>query len=247
VTGRDDRAVSEVLGFILSFSVILLSVGIVYTAGFDAMGNAQADVQAETAEEAMTALADTFGDLARGRGSVRESEVRVGGAAMEETAGSSLEIRVQRASGATTYVHDTRGLSYRLGDERSVVYDSGAVIRATEAGARIVQPPTFVCRDSVAVVSLVRIGSGTESISTDGAIRVTAQLDSTSLVYPGSGSGGSGNATAVEVTVLGSPYAGAWTDYFREHPNWAGSGPTFTCTATDVYVRTVAIDVGFTA
>jgi hypothetical protein len=62
---RDDRAVSEVLSFVLVFGIILASVAVLSMTGFQAMQDSQRGEQLRNGERAMEALADNVNDVLR--------------------------------------------------------------------------------------------------------------------------------------------------------------------------------------
>ena len=64
----NDRAVSEVIAFVLVFAIVIGSVALLYGVGFDAMAGYQSGEQLRNAERGMGALATGFADLQRSAG-----------------------------------------------------------------------------------------------------------------------------------------------------------------------------------
>jgi hypothetical protein len=234
----DDRGVSEVLGFMLSFSVVVLSVGLIYTSGYAALVDLQESEQLDSAERAMGALGGTFAELERGEGPARGSEVRLRGASMELTEGTHLQVTVHRMAGTETYDYTVDRLAYRW-KGTDIAYDAGAVVRDDPGpGSYLVRRPNFVCRDDAAVVSIVDLTTnGSTSLSRSGSVLVESRVAARELDYPSDDAAGSGAPTQVKVTIVDSPSEDAWARYFEEAPGWTGGGSTYTCTADDVYVR----------
>jgi hypothetical protein len=244
----DDRGVSEILGFMLSFSVVVLSVGIVYTSGYAVLTDLQASEQLDSAERAMDALGGTFAELERGEGPARGSEVRLRGASMTVTEGTHLRVTVHRATGAATYDYPVDRLAYRWRGT-DISYDAGAVVRDDPGpGSYLVRRPNFVCQDGVAVVSIVDLTTnGSASLSRSGSVLVESRVTARELDFPSGGASGSGPPTRVNVTVVGSPNADAWSQYFEDAEGWNGSenGSSFACTADEVYVRQTVTNLRF--
>jgi hypothetical protein len=240
VNGRD-RAVSETIGFVVTFSMIVLMVGLVYTAGTSALGEFQQAEQTDNAEYAMEALAETLGTLERGD-PARASELRVGGGSFGVTNGTTLDVSV---AGASPYSRSfqVRGLSYRR-DETTVAFASGAVIRTDRGNAVMLRDPSFICtpdRAIVSVVTLRNVGNSTR-IGTSGSVVVEARTVNRTLMFPVDASTAASDATAVTVTPSGAR-ADGWEQYFSSAPQWTATGSGYTCNASEVYVRRTIISV----
>jgi len=238
---RRDRAVSETIGFVVTFSMILLMVGLVYTAGTSALTDLKTAEQTENAEYAVEALAETLGTLERGD-PARTSELRIGGGSFGVTEGTTLDISV---AGTAPFSRSLtlNGLSYRR-EETTVAVSGGAVIRTDRDAAVMLREPSFVCTPDRAVISVVTMTNAgdTERIGTSGSVVVEARTVNQTLLYPDDPSAVASNATSVTVTPAG-PYADGWTEYFEAHPQWSSTGSGYRCTTSAVYVRRTAIGV----
>lgn len=240
MTARD-RAVSETIGFVITFSLIILMVGLVYTAGTSALADFQRAEQTDNAEYAMEALAETLGTLERGD-PARASELRVGGGSFGVTNETTLDVAV---AGASPYsrTFQVRGLSYRR-DETTVAFASGAIIRTDRGNAVMLRDPSFVCtpdRAIVSVVTLRNVGDSTR-IDASGSVVVEARTVNRTLAFPTNASTAADSATAVTVTPSGER-ADGWDQYFSAAPQWTAAGPGYTCTTSEVYVRRTIITV----
>lgn len=240
MTARD-RAVSETIGFVITFSLIVLMVGLVYTAGTSALADLQRAEQTDNAEYAMEALAETLGTLERGD-PARASELRVGGGSFGVTNGTTLEISVAGAS-PYTRTFQTRGLSYRR-DETTVAFVSGAIIRTDRGNAVMLRDPSFVCTPDRAVVSVVTLRNVGEStrIGASGSVVVEARTVDRTLAFPADALTTADDATAVTVTPSGERVEG-WEQYLSSNPRWVATGSGYTCTTAEVYVRRTIITV----
>lgn len=155
-----ERAVSDLVAFVLMFALILTGVGIV---SFGVVGNLSEfsdREQVENAERGMVAAAATIDDIHRQNDTRRTFSLALGGGEVVLN-GSAISVTVSGGSGFNG-TYQTNAIEHRF--DRSprdvtVVYEAGAVFRSPGAGARY--EPAVTCRDDVAIVSLVRLtGSG---------------------------------------------------------------------------------------
>jgi hypothetical protein len=240
-----ERGQSEVLGFVLSFSIILLSVGLVYSVGFGAVTSLQEGEQVDSAERAMVALGGTFENLQRGD-PARASEIRLAGGRIAVSEESAIRVTVTNASGYTeTFVADTDELVYTY-EDASITYEAGAVFRRDGTGGGLVsREPVLLCSPRRAVVSVVTIDNGARSLGGDGSATVTVRRNETRLLYPTNDSARADRADRVALDVT-SPHEDLWDRYFSEHPNWASTGPgQAECVTNRVYVRELVVRVNF--
>jgi hypothetical protein len=232
-----------VLGFVLSFSVILLSVGLVYTAGFGAMTDIRANEQVDSAERALTALGGTFENLQRGD-PARASELRLSGGTLGVANGTRVDVGVTvSGSPDESYTLYPGSIVYENGDN-FVEYEAGATFRRQDGGVVVLRTPHIRCGDEVSVVSIPVLGSGEQtSVGGRSSTVVKARVTSTTLHYPASSSVYAGNATAVTMNVT-SENGDGWDRYFQS-AGFTPTGSGFECATDEVYVRSVRIDITF--
>lgn len=241
----DDRAVSEVVGFVISFSMIVLLVGVAYVGGFTALDDLAEGEQMNNAGRAMRALAESVDDVQRGDSPGRAGELRLQGGELAIDESVRLNVTVVTGTGSETTVVDVGALRYRK-DDRTVWTETGAVFRNRRGGSAMVREPAFVCADDRAVISLVTVtpARNRTSVAGDGSVLVIARLDSRRLRYP-TAENASTDAARVNVTVNTSANVGGWQRYFDRHEGWDGSGREFGCDASRVYVRETVLRVRF--
>ena len=206
----DDRAVSEVVGFILVFAIIIGSVGILYVTGFGAMEDFQQSEQSQNAERAMEALAENFDDIQRNDGvRYRAGELNLRGGTLATTDdGTNITITAgsdplwEGEVGSLTYDHEGT----------TIVYQGGAIIRDDPSGERIARPPAIRCTDEEeprAVISLLVIDEDESDVSITSASsqEVTADRGEGDVeVYR--------TEDNVSVSADGGPYEDLWNDAF---------------------------------
>lgn len=242
----DDRGVSETIGFVLSFSLTILMVGLVYTAGTGVIGDLGRAEQADNAEFAVEALAESLRTLERGD-PARASEIRLGGGSLSYTDGTTVSIRVTPEPSASwstvTYSLDPNRLAYRTG-ETSVAFEAGGVIRTDGDRSVLLRRPSVRCGPGYAVVSVVtmkNVGSN-ERVGGDGSAVIEARTESADLLFPHTASATAGEAASVSLAFSG-PGTAAYDRSFAEADGWSRSGGRFVCSADRIHVRRTTVTV----
>jgi len=241
----DDRAVSDVLAFILVFSIIITSVGLVYVFGMGALGEAQVNEQNRNAERAFETMGVSFSDLQTGRGEERLSQLNPRGGGVSVSDSPTVEVTdeggktlADGAAGALNYAHEGTTISYEL----------GAVFRADDGHSVLVRPPEFTCTTSGsgpdrAVLSYPNLASTQpSSVSTSGTLRVRA-TGSQPDVNRSTGEN-------VTIEIRDSTHADAWARYFRENgwtdvdePSGSTGDVEATCAVDDATIRETELEI----
>lgn len=238
-----DRGVSEVIAFVLVFSIVITSVGLLYTAGFGSITDIQEAETDRSAQRAFSAAAIALEDVQTGDAKRRAVDLELSGRTMafNDSATISVEINDNPATSASG------ALVYGIGSDTSIVYQSGAVLLDQGPDAQIVtREPLFRCNPGEsAMVSLVELNGSERAVSSDGSVQVVASgPDPTHSSLAGRATTGSTNR--INVSVGGSNYATAWGDYLQEH-GWTSTttADQYSCSAEDVYARSVPIDLEY--
>jgi hypothetical protein len=237
---RSDRGVSEVLGFVISFSIIILSVGLVYTFGFGALTELRESEQLHSAERAISGTAATFETLQRGD-PARASELRFNGGLLSVTNNTTMTVTV--TGPGTTYTFTPGSLVYEYDGSR-ISYESGAVLRSDDQSGVMLRRPMMQCSGSRALVSVLTIDSPRNSVSGDSSVVVLARVQSNEVTFPESAATTPGAATGVELAI-DSPNDAGWEKYFTRHPQWKQSGDEYVCAADRVFVRHTVVSLRF--
>jgi len=171
----DRRAVSETLGYVLVFSVVIMTISTVTVVGFNGLEDRQTAEEVTNVERAFDVLRDNFNDLYRYEEPSRGTEIRLASGTI--SVGDPVTITVGQWDGggfspdAQTNV-TFRPLEYQS-DGGDVVYESGVVFRSDDVGsdtarsfARSSTP--FVVGDQRAVLPVVATGSGGETTAVGG-------------------------------------------------------------------------------
>ncbi|AFZ71762.1 DUF7289 family protein [Natronobacterium gregoryi] len=182
--GGDDRAVSEVVAFVLVFGVILTSVALLSVTGFQAMDGYQEAEQVANAERAMDALTENVNDVLRydgidrrhGELTLREGTVTAGssGTVVNVSVGGDPIGDDKPFSEIATEdgAFDVGEFAYHYESE-TIAYEAGGLVRADDTGSVLLEDPLLTCRDDTAVVTLAVVDSQNRSIQSHDGLGVT--------------------------------------------------------------------------
>jgi len=211
------RGQSETLGYVLVFSLIMLTVGTVYVAGFESIDDAQQDAQVDNMGRAFDVLADNVRDNHRYGAPRRATEIKLGDGSLgfRTVPAVRFEVTEPGTTRNATFPGPNAtvdALTYRSGDAE-VVYSGGAVIRARGDRATMASPPRWVADETETVVPIVLTNAGQPDRSLGGPntllVRSRVQSRTVSAFAPRTA-----DHVTVNVTVT-SAYAEAWSRYFE--------------------------------
>lgn len=252
-----DRAISDVVSFVLTFSVIITSVGLVTVVGFAQLEAFEEDEQLQSAEVTFELFAQSFDEIEESDAEKRTEAIDLsGGSLLVDQPSSSATVTVSTGSGPVSESFELNALAYRLGDTE-IAYENGATLRGAqdwESGI-INHEPGFVCTEETAVLSFVTVGMD-RSIQRagSGTLRVTATRENTSLLYPVETAGRNASGATGVTFEIDSPRATQWEQYFDRADGWAitassGSTVEVTCDPgsgpSTVYVRRTVMNISF--
>ncbi|WP_440991302.1 DUF7289 family protein [Haloarchaeobius baliensis] len=240
---RDDRSVSDVLAFVLVFSIIITSVGLVYSVGFSSLSDFQESEQKTNAARAFDAFSTVFDDVQEGRAVARNGEFRLNGGTIQLSQESEFTLEAQDSGGGTLWsdTATTGSLLYTV-DGTTIGYENGAAFRRDGDASAMFDEPSFLCQGDRAVVSLVVLSPNNATTqSGDGNVLVKARETRTEVLYSAQGS--SSAAESVNLSFSDSAFGDAWGRYLVDN-GWSdlGSGE-YGCSADTVVVRVTVIDV----
>ncbi|WP_236995975.1 DUF7289 family protein [Natronorubrum daqingense] len=242
------------LGFILVFSIIFLSVGLLYTVGFQAMNDYQETEQLNNAERAMESLTDNFNDVLRYGGvSDRYGELtmREGTIAVDE-GGTAVTIDIvdededspfDNYSDSDDTTIDLGEFSYTAHGD-TIAYEGGALVRADEDRSEWstdLKQPQMRCSDSGASITLASVTADDQSINPSDSTGVTiTEINRDTKVYDEEN-------VKISVSEDDTAYSGAW-ESFLDSNDFSGNEEngelTGTCSEVDHVVITL-VEVGF--
>lgn len=239
----DDRAVSDVVAYVLIVAIIVISVSLTYTLGLSAITTTQQSEQVQNARRSVVALSNSLNDVQRGDSPARAGELSLSGGTLSVTDAGPFTVTVHTTNSNDVSTVAARHITYSTSGH-SVSYVAGGVLVTDPSGSVALKAPPVSCTGRTAVVSLVAVNvNGTSSVSKSGSVLVIARSSRRELRYPKSGGG---TPTSVSITVPN--HADAWAGAFASR-GWARESPTadtFTCQNVDaVTVRQTTVTISF--
>lgn len=249
-----DRAVSEVVGFILVFALVVSTVGVVYAVGFEGLEKSRSAEQVNNAGRAFDVMADNledmYGDGAPSRSSelkLRDAELSVG------STDTTIEVEVQGngIDEEPVAVHPIRYSSSAR--DTSFTYEAGAIFREDSSGTVMQQEPPFLISQEQTVIQYVatKSGGGTQSMAGSTTLLVRAERTGRHVRVIDYGA----PDVTLDMIVTTTPKrAPAWERYLEEQLDWTGTddcsvgganNEEVECTFTvdELLVTTVGIDI----
>ncbi|MCD2202363.1 DUF7289 family protein [Halobacterium sp. KA-6] len=234
-----ERAVSDTLGFVLIFGIIVSTTAVVYVGGFDALTSARDAQQFSNTERAFDVLDSNVDDLAVRGAPSRSTEVLLSDGALGF--GDPVTFNVSADSGAF-YQATTRPIVYRADDGDRLVYSNGALFRQYGDRAVLFGEPRVSAGDRT-LVPVVATEPDGRGVSTDGTQRVLVRTTVSARDVESF-------STPANLTVT-SPRAAAWEQYLEAEFGQNCDGPDEGRTGEvecplpgkEVYVQGIYIDV----
>ncbi|WP_265111286.1 DUF7289 family protein [Halosolutus halophilus] len=248
--GDRERGVTEVIAFILVFAIILSSVGVLYTTGFQAMDDYRENEQLSNAQRGMTSLGDNFNDVLRYDGVERRyGELTLRGGTIR-TGGENTTIHVATGwNGSDTSVANSTelgALAYE-GESATVAYEGGGVFRRSGDYSFAIKQPQVRCtpESDTAVISLLVLDhDGERSFQSSDSVGFTIVETSTtrhtdmSEIDP--------TADEIRIVVDDGPYQDGWNQTL-ERGGWTRDedDPGYTCDVEDLEVQIVTAEIEY--
>lgn len=250
----DDRGVSELLGFSLTFSVIILSVILVSIVGFGQLNEYRESQQLENTEQTFALMSDSVESIEEGRSVTRTESFDLAKGAIEVAEDSEVTVNVDQGGGdsysetvslnALVYSHESTNISF----------ENGATFRTQKRGGLVKTEPRLLCEDDYAVISLVTIEpSARGKISGGGVMDISIKGNGTETIYPRNTTGEDDGVDDVESVSLdfNSPRNSEWKSHFEQSENWKWNSGSAQCGESGVpldrvYVRQTKIKISMT-
>ena len=227
----DERGVSNVVGYVLIFSLVTITIGTVFAVGITGLENRQAAERAANVERAFDVFDDNVRDVQRYGDPSRATEIRLSGGALSLADPAVVELR--NASGDIVGRSlDSRSLTYTSGDT-TIAYENGAWFRSDGTGAVMRSEPRFVAAGGRTTLPIGRLYPlGDETVEQEGAVQIV--VDRTSRPQLVETADASADDGPFDLWIE-SPYADAWRRYF-ERTDGFSVNTTMTDTANDTVV-----------
>lgn len=246
-----NRAQSEAIGFVLVFSVIAASTGVVYVVGFSSLDDVRTAEQLNNVERAFDVLDDNMRDVSRRGVPTRSTAINLGGGDLRVGEPTNVTVSATymgNGSEAGNLSVETRPLTYDL-DATEIAYTSGAVVRSERSSAVMISDPDWIVGDERTVITIfdTSLGGTRAGVGGETTVLVVAGLNSRSVASYATGPGRANVSVTVE-----SPRADAWVPFFEERGFEADDGDPSDGTVTyyregvdEVHVQLTTASVEF--
>ena len=236
---KSESAVSEVIGFILVFSIVMLAISVIYAVGYPAIQSSKENTQFQNMEQSFMVLQSNINTVAFGQAPVRTLKTSLGGGSLTVYPSEYLtEEQITVKNGTTGIIWEgTIGAIEYENNGRSIAYVGGGVWEKYPAGSaiKVSEPRISVHEDNgnkTVSVSIINISSenGISSVGGEGAASVRVRSNSLItpspiITYP------PGDVT---ITVTSDYYADAWRRYFEDMGFGVNEGNPVTATISNV-------------
>lgn len=230
---RDRRGVSETVGFVLVFSLVLLTVGTVFTVGYGGLQDARDAERINNAERAFDVLVDNIGDItARGAPS-RGTEVRLAEASIGPGPPTLLNVTGYKSGSVafSTGNYSTDPVVYEASDTR-IRYAAGAVTRIQSDGSLMLQEPNFVISEKRVIIPVIQLSVEDRTIAGSRTVLVRAERRIRNVEVDSNG------VDRLEIAIS-SPAADRWATYLEGEGmdcSWPNGvdGDRIVCDTTDL-------------
>lgn len=205
---RKDSAVSETVGYILMFSIVILSMSFIYTMGYPVFQkNIEASVF-ENAEQSFIVLQSHMKRVAFDQAPVKVMKIKLHSSTISIDNSSSIVIS-----------YDNNSFSYDIGkiefskDENLLAYENGGVWKQNSPSEVLMvsQPPIYTGRVNnvnTTTMAIVRI-KGYHSTAGSGIASISMKHNNSSIITPDD---------PVNVIVqINSIYATQWAKYLEDN------------------------------
>ncbi|MDR5657022.1 hypothetical protein RH831_07480 [Halodesulfurarchaeum sp. HSR-GB] len=230
-----DRAVSDLVGYVLIFALITSSVAVVTVGGYDSLGSVRDAERFENAQRVFDVLGTNVDDHLESHVESRGTEIRLADARLGFSDPVTVNVTVEGVGSNQTTIDP---LVYTQGADRQIAYTGGAVLRAEGGGALVTTGPPFRFGDEM-MITMVKTRGRDPGIAGSGRVLVRTEATTRSTHAYTDG------PYTISVTVNDS-YPDAWERWFESETDedCTATGGTVTCDGVEsVYVRTVAIDI----
>jgi len=237
-----ERSQAEVVGYVLVFSAVVLTVGLVTMSGQAGLVELRDSQRTAGVESGFSALATNTDDVVRGGVPSRGTELGLASGTI--SFGEPVTVTVEATNSDTMVSESLRPVVYEAPSGARLVYANGAVIARGEGGgtAMLRQPRLLLSssRTIVPIVTTTQSGDGPGSISGESRIIVRTQRTDISEVTQIDGE--------IRITVE-SPRASVWKQYLEAESDVDGDcGPvndgSVSCTYDTAQASVVVAPVG---
>lgn len=190
-----ERAVSEMVGFIIVIGIIVTSISMVYFNGVPALQNEREAQKVASVQTAFELFQGNLDQIMEGRADSRSTEISLAGDELEvrEEPRHWVNVSIERPDGQELCPENMCRTSYKplryLSAENAVLYENGAVIRrSTTNGSAMASRPNWVHTEETLILPIIRTrGQGAAAGTTTVSVFAEKTSESSRVVRNASG------------------------------------------------------------
>lgn len=160
---RSDRGQSELIGYVLIFSAVVLAITGIVTFGVSALDQVQSSTVADNGEFAMQSVAADMEALYYGTATSRNTELTLDSATLETGAPTTVNVTANRGGRKVAINRTFRPIVYKT-DDVAIAYENTLVVRDQARGSVAVTEPHLTISRDQAVVPVVETNSSIQSV-----------------------------------------------------------------------------------
>jgi len=212
---KDRSGVSPVIGMILILSIVVVSIGIIYTTGIPFIDSIKYTTQVSNAKNSFSVLQNDVLEIINGpvtgAGMGRITKVKMGGGSIfVEPQNTEIQISYSGSSNPVTAVPGSISYKYK---SRSVVFENGATISKYSTGSFMEIDPLIYASDLGSgniglMIHIINVTGANSSIGGEGTGKIRTSFEERSNLY-------SGEVNSVNITIS-SQNDDSWGRYFND-------------------------------
>ncbi len=204
---RQDRAVSETVGFILMFGIVIISMSFIYVMGYPLLQSNMDTSVFESAEQSFIVVRSDMKMVAFEQVPVKVMKMKMHSSMLLFDNSSSIVIRYD----GNTLNYSTGSIRY-VKDDNELIYENTAVMKSYSQGGDLMVSEPSIYSTSIDNVNITTFGivraRGTGSLSGSSIVDLRMQHNSSSLIK-------TDGITDVNLTI-NSDYATLWNEHLQE-------------------------------
>jgi len=218
---EDRSGVSPVIGMILILSIVVVSIGIIYTTGIPFIDSIKHTTQVSNAKNSFSVLQDDVLEIINGPvtgvGMGRITKVEMGGGSIfVEPQNTKIQINHSGSSNYVTAVPGTISYKYK---SRSVAFENGAIFSKYSTGSFMEIDPMIYASDlgsgNIGLrIHIINVTGANSSIGGEGTGKIRTSFEDRVNLY-------SGEVNSVNITISSQNYD-SWGRYFNDTLSNAG-------------------------
>jgi hypothetical protein len=206
-----NRAVSEILGYLLVFSLVIFSVAIVSVGGLAGYQSAEEFERQSNSQKAFDVLHNNLEDIYYQSAPSRGTEIDLGKTSLALQDPVVVNVTVKGASRQEFRI-ESQPIVQDLGEDNELVYEAGAVFQTTRDGGIIRQQPPMILRGDTAHIITPNVRAATARSVGGGTVLIRAQSQGQEIRYRNT----TRDPTADLTMNITSPRSDLWYGYLTD-------------------------------